>query len=173
MKSVLLVEDDKRFRDTLRASFEGLGYQVFAIASEREYFSLKVKSIDYAVLDLQLEKGSSLSIIPLIKRYHSDCRILMLTGFGTVTAAVQAIKLGADNFIHKPATLSRILSALDEDISNLDDIPQETPTLARQERDYIEFVLARCDGNISKAARELGIHRQSLQRKLRSYPPLR
>lgn len=169
MKTVLLVEDDLGFRDALQKSFERAGFQVYGISSSREFVSFRNKPIDYAVLDLQLEKGSSLPLIPQVRKSHPKIRVLILTGFGTVTAAVQAIKLGADNFIHKPATLKRILEALEDDRS--EEVPSSTPTLARQERDYIEFVLNRCGGNISQAARELGIHRQSLQRKLRTYPP--
>lgn len=172
-KSILIVEDELNFRNILKLSFERLGYKVTDIAREREYITFKNRHFDYVILDLQLENGNTFSLIPLIKRHHPECKILILTGFGTVTAAVQAIKLGADNFIHKPATTSKILEAIEGTKGENPTESSTPPTLAEQEREYIEYVLQRCSGNISKAARELGIHRQSLQRKLKSYVPHR
>lgn len=171
MQSILILDDDDQFRITLESSFKRLHYHTSSIAKISQYYGLSARNFDFAVIDLQLEKGTSLPLIPVLRKHLPNCRILVLTGFGTVTAAVKAIKSGADQFIHKPATMSQILTALNTNAESLEDVPIEAPTLARYERDYIEFVLSSCGGNISKAARQLGIHRQSLQKKLKSFPP--
>ncbi len=98
----------------------------------------------------------------------------MLTGYGSIATALQAIRLGADDYISKPADVDQILAAYlrisaDDGTDNLD-VPQ-APSLARVEWEHIQRILADCGGNISKAARVLGIHRRSLQRKLDRCPP--
>ena len=99
--------------------------------------------------------------------------MVVLTGHGSIATAVQATKLGAVNYLTKPVDVETIERALrsDPDDDEAIPIPEQYQSLARHEREYIEFVLAECEGNISRAARRLGIHRQSLQRKLRKYTP--
>ena len=96
-----------------------------------------------------------------------------MTGYGSIATAVQATKLGAAHYLTKPVDIDEVERALQsEEYANEEvPIPTEFQSLYRREREYIEFVLAECDGNISQAARRLGLHRQSLQRKLRKYPP--
>ncbi len=101
-----------------------------------------------------------------------DMVVIVLTGYGSIATAVKATKLGATAYLTKPVEAEEIERAFlgeetDEDIP----IPDEFQSLYRHEREYIEYVLAECDGNISQAARRLGLHRQSLQRKLRKYTP--
>lgn len=170
MKHILIVDDDSSFAATLGKSLTRKGFKVTTIETVANYYALGLKNLDYCILDLQLLKGTSLNLIGPIKQRFPESKILILTGFGTVTAAVQAVKLGADNLIHKPATVNQILDALGHEPNASAELPKEAPTLARHERDYIEYVLNKCDGNISQAARELGIHRQSLQKKLKSFP---
>ena len=102
-----------------------------------------------------------------------QARIVVLTGYGSIATAVKATKLGAVGYLMKPTDVDQVERALleeDDEESELP-IPDEFQSLYRHEREYIEFVLNECEGNISQAARRLGLHRQSLQRKLRKYTP--
>ncbi len=98
---------------------------------------------------------------------------MVLTGYGSIATAVKATKLGAVGYLMKPTDVDQVERALFEieDEEGEVPIPDEFQSLYRHEREYIEFVLAECEGNISQAARRLGLHRQSLQRKLRKYTP--
>jgi two-component system response regulator RegA len=169
--SLVVVEDDARFADTLCAEFQHLGYRVETASCLSSLRELR-DGFDFAVVDLRLGRDSGLDAVSLLLERNPEARIVMLTGYGSIATAVQATKLGAVNYLSKPVDAEAIERALrgeeeDEPIS----VPEEFQSLARHEREYIEFVLAECEGNISRAARRLGIHRQSLQRKLRKYTP--
>jgi two-component system response regulator RegA len=102
--------------------------------------------------------------------------IIVLTGYGSIPTTVAAMKRGADHYLSKPADADEILSAYEKLQPSDDgeaDVPTTTPTLARVEWEHMQRVIADCGGNISQAARALGIHRRSLQRKLSKYPPHR
>lgn len=169
--SLVVVEDDHRFAETLRAEFQHLGYRVETASCLADLEALR-GSFDYAVIDLRIGRDSGLDAIERIRERSPRVRIVVLTGYSSIATAVQATKLGAVNYLAKPVDVDTIERALradpeDEPIP----IPEQFQSLARHEREYIEYVLAECDGNISRAARRLGIHRQSLQRKLRKYTP--
>jgi len=111
-----------------------------------------------------------------IRQHAPSCRVVIVTSYGSIASAVNAIKLGAHDFLLKPTTPAAIECALLGDGKHAPDatlrkIDEAYPSLARLEREHIETVLVQCGGNVSEAARRLGIHRQSLQRKLRKYPP--
>ena len=95
----------------------------------------------------------------------------MLTGYGSIATAVESVKLGASSYLTKPVDTDQILAALEGSVSS--SVPSSVPSLARVEWEHIQRVLADCGGNISQAARLLGIHRRSLQRKLAKYPAAR
>ena len=123
-----------------------------------------------ALVDLKLKSESGLIVVEELHRRYPSCRIVILTGYGSIATAVKAITLGAANYLTKPASVAKIEAAFRGSCS--DDglhIPEIKPTLARQEREYIESILTECQGNISMAAKVLGLHRQSLQRKLRKF----
>ncbi len=172
LPSVIVVEDDERFAETLRAEFQHLGYRVETASCLAELRELR-ESFDYGVVDLRLGRDSGLDAIEVILERSPDAKVVVLTGHGSIATAVQATKLGAANYLTKPVDVETIERALhsDPDDDEPIPIPERFQSLARHEREYIEFVLAECDGNISRAARRLGIHRQSLQRKLRKYTP--
>jgi two-component system response regulator RegA len=172
LPSLLVVEDDGRFADTLRAEFQHLGYQVETASCLAEIRTLDL-AFDFAVVDLRLGRDSGLDAIGLILERSPDARVVVLTGYGSIATAVQATKLGAVNYLTKPVDADAIERALrsDDEIDEPIPVPEQFQSLARHEREYIEYVLAECEGNISRAARRLGIHRQSLQRKLRKYTP--
>ena len=114
-----------------------------------------------------------LDVIVDLKARAPDIRIVVLTGYGSIATAVQATKLGACDYLTKPVDIDALERAFlgDETGGGEIPIPEEFPSLYRHEREYIEYVLAECGGNISQAARRLGLHRQSLQRKLRKFTP--
>ncbi len=170
--SLLIVEDDQRFADTLAAEFRDRGYEVHWLDSLEAVRARESLDYGYAVVDLRLRQDSGLDVITTIKERSPDTIVVVLTGYGSIATAVRATKLGATAYLTKPVEAEQVERALlgdaeDEEIP----IPDQFQSLYRHEREYIEYVLAECDGNISQAARRLGLHRQSLQRKLRKYTP--
>ncbi len=173
-KSLFLVEDDDNFRNTLAIEFQDRGYQVYTASNLQEFRALNNRRFDFAIVDLKIPGTNGLNIIEEIMQKCPTCRVLVLTGYGSIASAVKALKIGAMDYITKPANLAQIERALlgskSEPILANEQMIQE-PTLAKQEREYIERILVESGGNISEAAKKLGIHRQSLQRKIRKFPP--
>ena len=169
---LLVVEDDDRFAETLTAEFQDRGYVVSRAASLEELRALDVTGVGYAVVDLRLRSDSGLDAVATIKEHSPHARIVMLTGYGSIATAVAATKRGATQYLTKPVEIDDLERALLSDEHDTAEIPEQFQSLDRHEREYIEWVLSQCDGNISQAARRLGLHRQSLQRKLRKFTPL-
>jgi two-component system response regulator RegA len=167
--ALLLVEDDADFRATLQLEFGEKGYAVSESATLAEVQTLLEKQIfRFAVVDLRLQGDWGLDVVSTIRTTQPGCRTVVLTGYGSISTAVEAIKRGAVNYLTKPVSLERLEKALWVDLPPGEEDPDEPiESLERHEREYLEYVLARCGGNISKAARWLNLHRQSLQRKLR------
>lgn len=175
-KRILIAEDDENFGDTLCLEYADRGYQAKLVRSLDEFMSLKSKNYERAVIDLKLGRDSGLELLKILKEHSPNARAVILTGYGSFATAVKAIKAGACNYLPKPASLKQIEACfkqvnLDNDYAASD--KSETPSLARYEREYIEYVLTTCEGNISQAAKKLGIYRQSLQRKLKKYTPVK
>ena len=172
-KSLLIVEDNERFGETLAAEFRDRGYDVVWLQSLAAVSKLDSLNQSYAVVDLRLGADSGLDVIEAIKSRSPETSVVVLTGYGSIATAVKATKLGATSYLMKPVEVDEVERALLGDDSDAEEIPipDEFQSLYRHEREYIEFVLGECDGNISQAARRLGLHRQSLQRKLRKYTP--
>lgn len=172
-RSLIIVEDNDRFAETLASEFRDRGYKVARAHNLASLDAMGDFKAHFAVVDLRLGADSGLDAIQLILSRSPDARIIVLTGYGSIATAVKATKLGAIGYLMKPADVDQVERALlDEgEIDTEVPIPTEFQSLYRHEREYIEFVLAECDGNISQAARRLGLHRQSLQRKLRKYTP--
>ena len=170
---LLIVDDDKRFADTLATEFAERGYGVACVTSFSEVRELNVERLDYAIVDLRLRHDSGLDVVDWLHRRAPALRIVVLTGYGSIATAVRAVRLGASNYLTKPVWIDELERALSQEVEDdaLGGEGWEHPSLARHEREYIEYVLAECNGNISQAARRLGLHRQSLQRKLRKYTP--
>ena len=123
------------------------------------------------MVDLRLRQDSGLDVISTLKQRSPETIVVVLTGYGSIATAVKATKLGATSYLTKPVDVDQLERAFAGDDAEEIAIPDEFQSLYRHEREYIEYVLAECDGNISQAARRLGLHRQSLQRKLRKYTP--
>jgi two-component system response regulator RegA len=133
----------------------------------KEFEKLRQEKLDFALVDLRLRQDSGLDLVEQIRAKFPECRIVVLTGYGSIPTAVEAMKRGAVHYLTKPARIEEIERALWGNGQEVGDAPVET--LAQHERDFIESVLLQSSGNISVAAKRLGIHRQSLQRKLRKF----
>ena len=169
-KSLLLVEDDKGLREVLIEELQERGLEVQAFAQTPQM--PQVQSADWALLDLRVGSENSLDFLKRLKSQFPNIKIVMMSGFGSVASAVKAMQLGAHNFISKPVTVDMILKAfLEPEPSETEAVPEQEISLARMEREYIDYVLQTSDGNITQAAKKLGLHRQSLQRKLRKHIP--
>jgi len=168
--SLLIVDDDARFSETLALEFQERGWRVDCVTDLDALRALPPFAHRYAVVDLRLRHQNGLDALPLILERSPRARIVVLTGYGSIATAVQAVKQGAFNYLTKPVHVDDLLQVFrGEPLRSA--AASAGQTLARREREYIEWVLAQCDGNISRAARQLGLHRQSLQRKLRKFTP--
>lgn len=170
---MLVVDDDEAFREAMELEFTDRGYRVIPAASHREALGLAaVHRPQYAVIDLRLGGERGLEVLQDLVERLPGIRCLVLTGYASVVTAVEAMKLGAHHYLTKPCDPDAIEQAFSNERGDPSVmVPEQPPSLARHEREYIEYVLAATGGNISEAARRLGLHRQSLQRKLRKYPP--
>ncbi|MEQ1887396.1 MAG: response regulator [Bryobacteraceae bacterium] len=172
----LLVDDDDIFRDRLSRAFRSRGWEVETAPDGPAALRIAADcSPDLAVVDLRLPEMGGLDIVRGLRQLDKTTRIIMLTGYGSIATAITATKLGADHYLSKPSDVEQILTAY-ENLSNGDPTLDtasdfEVPSLARVEWEHIQRVLADCQGNISQAAKLLGLHRRSLQRKLSKYPP--
>lgn len=167
-RKLLLVEDDKGLREVLTEELQEKGFIVEAYAENPPLTALQ--SVDLALLDLRVGSESGLDFMKDLKARFPQARVVMMSGFGSVASAVKAMQLGAHNFITKPVTVEMILRAFSDAQTDMQ-LPEEEISLARMEREYIDYVLQSSEGNITQAAKKLGLHRQSLQRKLRKNIP--
>jgi two-component system response regulator RegA len=176
-KKLLLVEDDEIFGRVISRAMQQRGFEVVhALSLDAANGTLSTQVFDLAVLDLNLGGHSSLPLIPMLKQRNQHMRILVLTGYASITTAVDAIKLGADNYLAKPADADEILTALLGDSTPYQEDPNaidEPMSIRRLEWEHIQKILKENDGNISETARQLKMHRRTLQRKLQKRPVAR
>jgi len=175
--SLLLVDDDATLRERLARAFRERGWDVTTAGDYDEALAAaRRESPEYAVVDLRMPGRSGLEVVRDLLAVDASTRIIVLTGYGSIATTVDAIRLGAVNYLPKPADVDDLLAAFAR-ASGEPSVEAserfEAPSLARAEWEHINRVLADCGGNISEAARKLGIHRRSLQRKLQKYPPSR
>jgi two-component system response regulator RegA len=188
--SLLIVDDDDTFRKRLAKAFSSRGYDVQVAADFDEAMTLcQQESPEWAILDLKMPKRSGLELLQAMLHCDQTIQILILTGYGSIATAIEAVKLGAIHYLTKPADVDEILAVfhqhnlhqhghaspktLNQDLN--ESLQQEVdlhnvPSLARVEWEHIQRVLNDVQGNISQASRLLGIHRRSLQRKLSKNP---
>lgn len=170
MKQILLVDDDATFRQVLARRLQRSGYQTHEAADCQSAISLAQQhNFGQALVDLRLPGDSGLMVVQQLKALQPDCVIVLLTGFASIATAVEAIKLGASDYLTKPADTAAILKALEGESSEvaLEDQPL---TVDRLEWEHIQKVLLENDNNISATARALNMHRRTLQRKLGKNP---
>jgi two-component system response regulator RegA len=172
--SILLVDDDDRFRSRMAQAFEERSYEV----QEADSYDTAVaiageESTELAVVDLRMPGKSGLELVRELHRIDPSTRIVVLTGYGSIATALEAVRLGATHYLTKPADVDEVIAAFDRgerDGATRETVAAKTPSLARVEWEHIQRVLTDCGGNITKASEKLGIHRRSLQRKLSKFP---
>lgn len=175
-QSILLVDDSFILRDRLAEAFLERGFRVSVAGTCDEAVELyRLDPTDLAVVDLRMPGRTGLTVIADLKAIRPEVQVLILSGFGSIATAIDAIRLGAVNFLPKPADADDILNAFKRGGTEVPMVESDdeilVPTLAQAEWEHIHRVLADCSNNISEAARRLGIHRRSLQRKLRKRAP--
>jgi two-component system response regulator RegA len=172
---MLVVDDDETFRDRLVRALAARGIDATGASNADEAMSLARRlKPQRAVIDLRMPGRNGLELIRGLLQVDARMQIILLTGYGSISTAVEAVRLGAIDYLTKPADTEQILSAFEKDYEhNNTPVPLgDVPSLARVEWEHIHRILADTGGNISQAARILGIHRRSLQRKLAKLPPL-
>lgn len=173
-KDLLLVDDDKLISSILRKALEAEGYTVrIARYAEDAVDLARERSPQFAVVDLKLPDGSGLALIRQLIGVSPGIRIVMLTGYSSIATAIEAIKLGAHDYLTKPVTADEVIAAFEREPGEPNTaapLPQRPLSIERMEWEHINRVLSANEGNISATARELGMHRRTLQRKLAKHP---
>ena len=170
--SLLLVDDDDPFLKRLAKAMEKRGFEVETAGSVAAGRAIATaRSPAYAVVDLRLEDGNGLDVVEVLREKRPDCRVVVLTGYGAIATAVAAVKIGATDYLSKPADAIDITNAL---LATGDDLPPppENPMSADRVRwEHIQRVYELCDRNVSETARRLNMHRRTLQRILAKRSP--
>ena len=168
---LLLVDDDAGFTRIASRVLTRRGFEIHVAHDIETAITLAADPLDCAVVDLVIGNASGLSLIPRLRELHPAIRILVLTGYASIATAVEAIKLGADNYLTKPADAEAIVHALQHTAaSSTTPLPDTPISIDRLEWEHIQRVLADNAGNVSATARALKMHRRTLQRKLAKRP---
>ena len=171
-QSLLIVDDDKPFSARLARAMEGRGFEVRVAESVADAIAaIDAKAPTFAVIDMRLGDGSGLDVIARLKERKPDARGVILTGYGNIATAVTAVKLGAFDYLAKPADADEIHAALMAEPGERA-IPPENPMSADRVRwEHIQRVYELCGRNVSETARRLNMHRRTLQRILAKRAP--
>ncbi|HVN19293.1 MAG TPA: response regulator [Dongiaceae bacterium] len=173
----LIVDDDEVFRNRLCRALSQRGWTADAVSNGEDALRFaRDRSPDLVLVDLRMPGMGGLDTVQELRAIDSSIKIIMLTGYGSIPTAISALKRGADHYLSKPVDADQILAVYESLRSapgGAPETPETVPTLARVEWEHLQRVLGDCGDNISQAARLLGIHRRSLQRKLGKYPPAR
>jgi two-component system response regulator RegA len=171
--NLLVADDDDVFREQLARALGARGVVPWPANGYETAMQVAAETpIDLAVIDLKLGKDNGLDLVRDLFRVAPQVKIVVLTGYGSIATAVRAVRLGALDYLAKPADADDVMCALGQ-ASDVAEVPPDEPSasLARVEWEHIQRVLAECEGNVTHAARRLGLHRRSLQRKLARPPP--
>ncbi len=180
-KKLLIVDDDEAFCLAMSRVQKRAGFDVYTATNIEQATEIAHEQMmEYAVVDLKIAHQSGLELIALLLEINKNIRIVILTGYASIATAVEAIKLGAIQYLTKPADATEITTALIGDAdSNYEDgklgntkvqIPDEPMSVKRLEWEHLQKVLADHNGNVSATAKALDMHRRTLQRKLQKYP---
>ncbi|WP_238366421.1 ActR/PrrA/RegA family redox response regulator transcription factor [Mesobacterium pallidum] len=171
-KSLLLVDDDEPFLKRLAKAMEKRGFEVETAGSVAAGQAIATaRPPAFAVVDLRLEDGNGLDVVEVLRKKRPDSRVVVLTGYGAIATAVAAVKIGATDYLSKPADATDITNAL---LARGDELPPppENPMSADRVRwEHIQRVYELCDRNVSETARRLNMHRRTLQRILAKRSP--
>ncbi|MEM1061931.1 MAG: response regulator [Planctomycetota bacterium] len=171
--TILLVDDNELLRERLAEAFVERGFRTLTAGCVEDAIPLVDRGgIDRAVIDLRMPGASGIELVRHLTENSPDTKAIVMTGFGSIANAVDAVHAGAVNYVTKPADVEEILAAFDRERPDPEGQDgYQPPTLAEAEWEHIQKVLADCENNISKAARVLGIERRTLQRKLKKMRP--
>jgi len=170
--SILLVDDDRPFVTRLARAFEQRGFAVRTAEGVAEGVSaIRSQAPAYAVVDMRLGTGNGLDVIEALRRARPDARVVVLTGYGNIATAVTAVKLGAIDYLAKPADADEVIAALMRDPDTKAEPPENPMSADRIRWEHIQRVYELCDRNVSETARRLSMHRRTLQRILAKRAP--
>ena len=171
-RSLLLVDDDEAFLRRLARAMEKRGFEVATAESVAAGKALAGgKPPAYAVVDLRLEDGNGLDVVEALRARRPDCRVVVLTGYGAIATAVAAVKIGAIDYLSKPADANDVANALLANGESLPPPPENPMSADRVRWEHIQRVYEQCDRNVSETARRLSMHRRTLQRILAKRSP--
>ena len=170
---ILVVDDDTAYRERLVRAFAARGHDARGASGGEAALTLAAEFVpEFAVLDLKMPGMDGLAVLRELHAELPDLRVIVLTGFGSIASALEAVRLGAVDYLTKPADADQILAAFEQPGRSIEEKHTAVPSLDRVEWEHIQRVLTECGGNISRAARLLGLHRRTLQRKLDKLPPV-
>jgi two-component system response regulator RegA len=171
-KSLLLVDDDEQFVKRLARAMEKRGFEVETAESVSQGRAIAMaRPPAYAVVDLRLEDGNGLDVVEAIRERRPDSRVVVLTGYGAIATAVAAVKIGATDYLSKPADANDVTAALLATEDTLPPPPDNPMSADRVRWEHIQRVYELCDRNVSETARRLNMHRRTLQRILAKRSP--
>ena len=171
-RTLLLLDDDDAFLKRLAKAMEKRGFEVEmagSVAAGKAIATARPPA--YAVCDLRLEDGNGLDVVQVLRERRPDCRIVVLTGYGAIATAVAAVKIGATDYLSKPADATDITNALLANGAELPPPPENPMSADRVRWEHIQRVYELCDRNVSETARRLNMHRRTLQRILAKRSP--
>ena len=170
--SLLLVDDDEIFANRLARAMEKRGFVPRVTLSVADaLMAVRQAPAAYAVVDLRLEDGNGLEVIETLREKRPDCRIVVLTGYGAIATAVAAVKIGAVDYLSKPADANDVTNALLARGEARPEPPENPMSADRVRWEHIQRVYEMCDRNVSETARRLSMHRRTLQRILAKRSP--
>ena len=173
----LVVDDDEVFRNRLCRALVHRNWEAESVRNgETALHFARDRSPDLVLVDMRMPGMGGLDVVQELRAIDSSMTIIVLSGYGSIPTVISAMKRGADHYLSKPADADQILAAYESlrmAPKVAPDVPATVPSLARVEWEHMQRVISDCGGNLSQAARLLGIHRRSLQRKLTKYPPAR
>jgi two-component system response regulator RegA len=171
-RSLLLVDDDEAFVKRLAKAMEKRGFQPETAQSVAEGKAAALaRPPAYAVVDLRLGDGNGLDVVETLRSRRPDCRIVVLTGYGAIATAVAAVKIGATDYLSKPADANDVVNALIVRNSDRPELPENPMSADRVKWEHIQRVYEMCERNVSETARRLSMHRRTLQRILAKRSP--
>jgi two-component system response regulator RegA len=171
-KSLLILDDDKPFLSRLARAMEARGFQVVTAESVREGMeAIERQAPAFAIVDMRLSDGNGLDVISKLKAKRPDARGVILTGYGNITTAVTAVKLGAFDYLAKPADADEIYGALLATRNDKAEVPENPMSADRVRWEHIQRIYELCGRNVSETARRLNMHRRTLQRILAKRAP--
>ena len=171
-KSLLLVDDDEQFVKRLARAMEKRGFVVDTAETVEDGCAVaRARPPAYAVVDLRLGDGNGLDVVEAIRERREDSRVVVLTGYGAIASAVAAVKIGATDYLSKPADANQITAALLSEGEDLPPPPENPMSADRVRWEHIQRIYEQCDRNVSETARRLNMHRRTLQRILAKRSP--